>query len=76
MTYTSPTKSTFQEGHPADTSDDHMLVYTLTSPYTVALITPTIDISFGTSTALGAFTAANGQCAFNAGEPAVTITIK
>ena len=76
VTYTSPTKSTFQEGHPADTSDDHMIVYTLTSPYTVALIAPTIDISFGTSTALGAFTAANGQCAFNAGEPAVTITIK
>ena len=76
VNYTSPTKSTFQEGHPADTSDDHMLVYKLTSPYTVALIAPTIDISFGTSTALGAFTAANGQCAFNAGEPVVTITIK
>jgi hypothetical protein len=53
-----------------------MLVYQLSSPYTVALISPTIDISFGTSAALGTFTAANGQCAFNAGEPAVTITIK
>ena len=76
VTYTSPTKSTFQEGHPADTSDDHMIVYTLSSPYTVALIAPTIDISFGTSTALNVFTAANGQCAFMVGEPVVTITMK
>ena len=74
--YSSPSKSLFQSTHDADTSDDHMLVYKLTSPYTVALIAPTIDISFGTSEALGAFTAANGQCAFNAGEPVVTITIK
>ena len=74
--YSSPSKSLFQSTHDADTSDDHMLVYQLTSPYTVALISPTIDISFGTSEALGAFTAANGQCAFNAGEPVVTITIK
>ena len=74
--YSSPSKSLFQSTHDADTSDDHMLVYELTSPYTVALIAPTIDISFGTSEALGAFTAANGQCAFNAGEPVVSITIK
>ena len=74
--YSSPSKSLFQSTHDADTSDDHMLVYQLTSPYTVALISPTIDISFGTSEALGAFTAADGQCAFNAGEPVVTITIK
>ena len=74
--YSSPSKSLFQSTHDADTSDDHMLVYKLTSPYTVALIAPTIDISFGTSEALGAFTAANGQCAFNAGEPVVSITIK
>ena len=53
-----------------------MLVYTLTSPYTVALIAPTIDISFGTQEALNVFTAANGQCAFMVGEPVVTITIK
>ena len=76
VNYTSPTKSTFQEGHPADTSDDHILVYTLTSPYTVALIAPTIDISFGTQEALNVFTAANGQCAFMVGEPVVTITMK
>ena len=76
VNYTSPTKSTFQEGHPADTSDDHMLVYTLTSPYTVALIAPTIDISFGTQEALNVFTAADGQCAFMVGEPVVTITMK
>ena len=76
VNYTSPTKSTFQEGHPADTSDDHMLVYTLTSPYTVALIAPTIDISFGTQEALNVFTAADGQCAFMVGEPVVTITMQ
>ena len=75
VNYTSPTKSTFQEGHPADTSDDHMIVYTLTSPYTVALIAPTIDVSFGTSEALNVFTAANGQCGFMVGEPVVTITM-
>ena len=74
--YTSPTKSTFQEGHPADTSDDHMLVYTLTSPFTVGLVAPSIDISFGTQEALNVFTAANGQCAFMVGEPVVTITMK
>ena len=76
VNYTSPTKSTFQEGHPADTSDDHMIVYTLTSPYTVALIAPTVDISFGTQEALNVFTAANGQCAFMVGEPVVTITMQ
>ena len=74
--YSSPSQSLFQSTHDADTSDDHMLVYKLTSPYTVALISPAIDISFGTSVALGVYTAADGQCAFYAGEPAVTITIK
>ena len=74
--YTSPTYAKFQSTHDNDTSDDHIMVYTLSSPYTVELTSPTIDISFGTSNALGVFTAANGQCAFYAGEPAVTITIK
>ena len=74
--YSSPSFAQFQSTHDADTSDDHLLVYKLTSPYTVALIAPTIDISFGTSVALGVYTAANGQCAFYPGEPAVTITIK
>ena len=74
--YSSPSVATFQETHDADTGDDHMLVYELSSPYTVALIAPTIDISFGTSSALGTFTAAAGRCAFFADEPQVTITIK
>ena len=74
--YSSPTQSLFQSTHDADTSDDHLLVYKLTSPYKVALIGPSIDISFGTSAALGVITAANGQCAFFADEPVVTITIK
>ena len=74
--YSSASYAQFQSTHDADTSDNHLMVYQLTSPYTVALISPTIDISFGTSEALGVFTAANGQCAFYAGEPAVTITMK
>ncbi len=74
--YSSPSVSTFQSTHNADTSDDHMLVYKLSSPYTVALIAPTIDISFGTSAALGAYRAAAGRCAFYAEEPQVTISIK
>ena len=40
--------STYQTQHADGSTDaDHVLVYKLTSPYTVALISPTIDISFG-----------------------------
>ena len=47
--------STYQTQHADGSSDaDHVMVYELTSPYTVALISPTIDISFGTSAAVGA----------------------
>ena len=51
MTYAQGTgSSTYQSQHTDGSSDaDHVLVYELTSPYTVALISPTIDISFGTS---------------------------
>ena len=54
------------------------MVYTLTSPYTVALIAPIIDISFGTSEAVTATEVADGAdaCYFDPQEPAVTITIK
>ena len=69
------------------TTDDIQLVYALSSPYTVALIPPTIDISFGTRNALGvqevsnsagdgAPTANDGMCSFYPEEPIVTITIK
>ena len=69
------------------TTDDIQLVYALSSPYTVALIPPTIDISFGTRNAIGvqevsnsagdgAPTANDGMCSFYPEEPIVTITIK
>ena len=68
--------STFQPQHAAGSTDaDHVLVYKLTSPYTVALISPTIDISFGTSAAVGA-QEVNSLCQMWAEEPVVTITIK
>ena len=70
------------------TTDDVVLVYALSAPYTVALISPTIDISFGTRNAIAAqevcanggsnCTASNtdGFCMFSPQEPQVTITIK
>jgi len=67
--------STYQSTHVSDTSADHVMVYALSSPYTVALIAPTIDIAFGTQNSIqandvGAF------CMIDALEPIVTITIK
>ena len=56
--------------------DDHILIYELTSPYTVALISPTIDISFGTSAAISVNNNGSNLCQIWAEEPAVTITIK
>ena len=58
------------------TSDDHVMVYKLTSPYTVALIAPIIDISFGTSKAVTASEVGTNFCMFEPDEPIVTITIK
>jgi len=77
MTYAQGTgSSTYQSQHADGSSDaDHVLVYELTSPYTVALISPTIDISFGTSAAVGA-QEVNSLCQIWAEEPVVTITIK
>ena len=66
-------QSTHAEG---DTSDDHILVYTLATPYTVALISPTIDISFGTQNAIKAQEIGTDLCTFEPQEPKVTITIK
>ena len=66
-------QSTHAEG---DTSDDHILVYTLATPYTVALISPTIDISFGTQNAIKAAEVGTDLCRFEPQEPKVTITIK
>ena len=79
VTYDQGVISTFQTQHAdGSTSDDHVMVYELTAPYTVALIAPVIDISFGTSTAIKASehpTQAN-LCYFDPQEPNVTITIK
>ena len=67
------------------TTDDIQLVYELTTPYTVSLIPPTIDISFGTRSALGVQEVCDagsnctgqtdGVCSFYPEEPIVTITI-
>ena len=79
VTYDQGSISTFQTQHAnGSTSDDHVMVYELTAPYTVALIAPIIDISFGTSTAIKASehpTQAD-LCYFEPQEPNVTITIK
>ena len=74
--YSSPSSATYQESHSNDTSDDHILVYELTTPYTVALIAPTIDISFGTKDAIGAYTVSATRCGIYNEEPKVTITIR
>ena len=75
--YTSPTYATYMESHDADTGTEHIMIFTLTAPYTVALIPPTIDISFGTQEAIGATDPASGAaCLMIAFEPVCTITIK
>jgi len=66
-------------------TDDVQLVYELTTPYTVSLIPPIIDISFGTRSALGVQEVCDagsnctgetdGMCSFYPEEPIVTITI-
>ena len=69
------------------TTDDVVLVYALSSPYTVTLIPPTIDLSFGTRNSIKAqevcaagadcdSTGTDGFCMFSPQEPQVTITIK
>ena len=73
--YTSPTYATYMEGHDADTGTEHIMIFALTAPYTVALIPPTIDISFGTQEAIGAVNV-GARCLMIAFEPVCTITIK
>ena len=73
--YTSPTYATYMESHDADTGTEHIMIYALTSPYTVSLIPPTIDISFGTQEAIGASNVGS-RCMIIAFEPVCTITIK
>ena len=73
--YTSPTYATYMEGHDADFGQEHVMIYALTTPYTVSLIPPTIDISFGTQEAIGASNVGS-RCLMLAFEPVCTITIK
>ncbi len=73
--YSSPTYATYMEGHDGDTGTEHQMIYALTSPYTVSLIPPTIDISFGTAEAIGASNVGS-RCLMLAFEPVCTITIK
>ena len=73
--YTSPTYATYMESHDSDTGTEHIMVYALTTPYTVSLIPPTIDISFGTAEAIGASNVGS-RCLMLAFEPVCTITIK
>ena len=59
------------------TTDQLSLIYALESPYTVALISPQIDMSFSTSQGIMAKEeVSNSFCSFAITEPTVTITIK
>ena len=77
ISYAQGTGSSKHQSQHADgsTDDDHVMIYELTSPYTVALIAPQIDISFGTSAAVSA-QEVNELCQIWAEEPVVTITIE
>lgn len=61
-------------------SDQVALIYALSSPFTVGLISPTIDMAFGTQNSIVAEEVTNnagaGVCRFSIEEPKVTITIK
>ena len=70
--------STFQTQHAdGSTGTDHVMIYTLTAPYTVALIAPVLDISFATQAAINASEiGTTNLCLIEPVEPAVTISIK
>ena len=61
-------------------TDQVALIYALSSPYTVGLISPTVDMAFGTQDSIVAEEvnndAGDGICRFSINEPIVTITIK
>ena len=73
--YTSPTYATYMESHDGDFALEHVMIFKLTSPYTVSMQPPTVDISFGTQEAIGA-TEVGTRCLMLAFEPVCTITIK
>ncbi len=61
-----------------DANDDyHELIYALSTPYTVSLVSPTITMSFGTAEALSASDVGVGTiCNITAEEPIFTVTIE
>ena len=73
--YSSPSSATYQSTHDNDTGNDHVMIYTLSPAYTVSMIPPVIDISFGTSAALGANTVSATRGAMYGNESVVTISI-
>ncbi len=73
--YSSPTYATYQESHGDDTGTEHVMIYELTTPYTISLVAPQVDISFGTQNAIGAYNV-GGRCMITPQEPSVTITIE
>jgi len=75
MTYGTAYAAAQQQHAQVEAIDSHMLTYLLTTPYTVTLIPPTLDISFGTQKALSA-NEVNSLCQMWAEEPIVTITLK
>ena len=72
--YSSPSSATYQSTHSNDTDNDHVMIYTLSPADTVTLVPPVVDISFGTSAALGAYTVSASRCAMYGNEPVVTIS--
>lgn len=79
MTYAQGTgTSTFQTQHAdGSTATDHVMIYTLEAPYTVALIAPVLDISFATKAAINAIEiGTENLCLIEPVEPAVTISIQ
>ena len=74
--YSTPDTATYMESHSADTGTEHILVYALTTPYTVTLIPPLVTMSFGTQNALQARKVGNNLCTIDALEPIFTVTIQ
>ena len=70
--------SAFQTQHAdGSTGTDHVMVYTLATPYTVALIAPVLDISFATQAAVNASEiGTTNLCLIEPVEPVVTISIQ
>ena len=63
------------ESHSSDPDNYHVLIYKLTTPYTVAMMPPVITMSFGTQDAIQARKVGNNLCSLDAMEPIFTITI-